>query len=87
MAAKKKAVPVTIVPDLMQETPYERALQKAKDPMMSTAGNPLAEEDYQQGVEDRIVHTNMARLHQDAKLRRSPNGAVYAGFMQQRFGG
>ncbi len=79
--------PVFIVPSPPQPTPYEKAVEKAKDPMMSTAGNPLAEEDYRQGMEDRIVRTNMERLHVDAKLRKGPNGAIYAGIMNQRFGG
>lgn len=79
----KKVNSIPVEPDMA----YDRAIEKAKNPAMTTAGNPLAEEDCHQGMEDRIIHTNMERLHQDAKLRRGPNGGVYAGFMQQRFGG
>lgn len=82
----KGAKPVYIISPSIEPTPWDLAEEKAKDPMMTTAGNPLAE-DPQMGLEERIVRTNMDRLHQDAKRRRGPNGAVYAGFMQQRFGG
>ncbi len=92
MAAKDEkktsvgAKPVYIIPSVEEPTPYEQAEEKAQNPLMTTANNPLAESPAQ-GLQDRIVDTNMERLFKDAKMRKGPNGNVYAGFMQQRFGG
>lgn len=100
MAAPKKsraikagpATPVAIVPAVDELSPYEEAREKAKDPAMLVKDNPLMRDEdpnYPGGVAEHIQDVNMDRLHQDRRLRRQPNGnaGVYAGFMENRFGG
>lgn len=84
MAKKKVAVAEPIAMDI----PVERALSKAKDPNMTLAGNPLAaDEDYVDGRQEYVMHTNMERLYQDVHLRRGPNGHIYSAIMGNRYGG
>lgn len=87
MARRKKG---DMIPEPMvvgADNKYEQAVEKARNPNMTLVGNPLADVTPEQGVLERIEQTNMERLYQDARKRRSPQGAVYAGFMQTRYGG
>lgn len=85
--AKKKAT-VAEPSAMVMDTPVERALSKAKDPNMTLAGNPLAaDEDYVDGRQEYVMHTNMERLYQDVHLRRGPNGHIYSAIMGNRYGG
>ena len=84
MAKTKKAA--AIVVEVVDDS-YAQAREKAADPNMTTANNPLAEP-ASQGPNPALVERNMDRLYQDAHMRRCPyNGSVYSGIMSTRFGG
>lgn len=66
--------------------PWDKAMKKAEDPRMTTAGNPLAAGvSRDQQVKDDIRHHNIRRLEDDADARRGPHGSVYAGMMDTRY--
>lgn len=70
----------------ISDMPYERAMEKAKEPNMLLKDNPLAPAE--PGMGGCRAHKNMLRLEKDAKMRSCPhNGVVYAGIMDTRFGG
>lgn len=57
------------------------------DPAMTLENNPLARGAAATRV-SMIEERNMCRLHKDARLRDCPiNGHVYAGIMDNRYGG
>lgn len=62
---------------------YDKALKKAEDPHMTLKDNPLYDGTTCQQCD--TVHRNMHRLEQDARMRRGPNGNVYAGIMSARY--
>lgn len=65
---------------------YDKAREKAKDPNMTLAGNPLVglQENY---VQRKTECINMDRLRKDADRRNSQGGNVYAGIMDMRYKG
>lgn len=68
------------------DSSWDKAMKKAEDPRMTTAGNPLAagvSRDEQ--VRQDIRYHNMHRLEADAAARRGPHGSVYAGMMDTRY--
>lgn len=72
---------------VFNDSPYARAHEKAKNPNMTLANNPLAE-GAGNCAECERINRNMDRLERDAELRRnSATGRVYAGMMNTRFGG
>lgn len=76
-----------MIVSVFSDSPYSRAYEKAKDPRMTLANNPLAEGSGNCAECERIDR-NMRRLERDAELRRnSATGRVYAGIMNTRFGG
>lgn len=89
-ARKVKAGPATPVAFVLTlpEDPYAQAQEKAKDPAMTLQGNPFVDTPQVDPAGAKIQDMNMHRLHEDAHLRRkAPHGLVYAGIMQNRFGG
>ena len=63
---------------------YAAALEKAKNPNMTTANNPLAKgNDY----ERKVMEVNMTRLENDARRRTGIHGNVYAAIMDTRMKG
>lgn len=68
---------------MLGDSGYEKALKKAEDPNMTLKDNPLYNGEKCQTCD--TVHRNMRRLEHDAKMRRGPNGNVYAGIMSARY--
>lgn len=76
-----------MIVSIFNDSPYMKAQEKAKNPHMTLANNPLAAGEGNCGECARI-NRNMDRLERDAELRRnSATGRVYAGMMNTRFGG
>ena len=66
----------------------QQAAQKARDPNMTLAGNPLATVTPEQAAAADLVDNNMRRLRDDARRRcNRAHGLVYSGIMGMRFGG
>lgn len=65
---------------------YEQAREKAKNPNMTTAGNPLLR-DMDDYTQRKIIENNMDRLYRDAERRKGIHGNVYAGIMDNRYKG
>ncbi len=66
------------------DCPYEQARRKARDPHMTTAGNPLLRTREAAHVE-RLVDRNMDRLYRDADARTGIHGSVYGAIMDTRY--
>lgn len=66
---------------------FDKAVDKASDPKMTTKDNPLAE-GAQEARATGLFDSNMARLRRDAQMRRNPaTGHVYESIMGVRYEG
>ena len=65
----------------------DAAVEKAQNPAMTTADNPLVA-NYQYMKNEAVVERNMERLRTDARMRFcGPHSEIYRGIMDNRFGG
>lgn len=66
---------------------YDRALQKAQNPRMTTKDNPLARRSADEYVQQQVVDRNMQTLRADADARSGVHGRTYEAIMGTRFNG
>lgn len=80
-----KKVAVAVVTGV--DSTFGAAVEKAQDPAMTTADNPLVA-NYQDMKNEAVVERNMERLRTDARMRFcGPHSEIYRGIMDNRFGG
>lgn len=72
---------------LLIESSYNRALQKAQNPRMTTNDNPLARRSADEYVQQQVVDRNMQTLRADADARSGVHGRTYEAIMGTRFNG
>lgn len=66
---------------------YDKALQKAQNPRMTTNDNPLATRNANDYVQQQVVDRNMQTLRNDADARSGVHGRAYEAIMNTRFNG
>lgn len=72
---------------LLIDSSYDRALQKARNPRMTTNDNPFAMRSADDYVQQQVVDRNMRTLRADADARSGVHGRAYEAIMGTRFNG